>query len=48
MNGKILFEVMNSSLKYLEEMEKDMFGEILKKNMILNVLFLLLNQVKKV
>ena len=48
MNGKILFGVMNLSLRYLEEMEEDMFGEILKKNMIQNALFLYLNQVKKV
>jgi len=48
MNGKILFGVMNLGMKYLEEMEKDMFGEILKKNIIQNALFLPLNQVKKV
>ena len=48
MNGKKLFEVMSLDLKYLEEMAKDIFGELFMKDMIQNVLFLHLNQVKKV
>ena len=34
MNRKKLFEVMNLDLWYLEEMAKDMFGELFMKDMI--------------
>ena len=47
-NYKKLFGVMNLDMWYLEGMEKDMFGELFMKNMIQGVLFLHLNQVKKV
>jgi hypothetical protein len=48
MNGIILFGVMNLDLRYLVKMEKDMFGEVFMKDMIQDVLFQHLNQVKKV
>ena len=48
MNRKKVFEVMSLDLKYLEEMEEDMFGKVLKKDIIQNALFPHLNQVKKV
>ena len=48
MNGKKLFGVMSLDLWYLEEMVKDMFGELFMKNIIQIVLFPHLNQVKKV
>jgi hypothetical protein len=36
MNGIILFGLINLDLKYLEEIEEDMFGEILRKDLIQN------------